>query len=880
MSKTSIIHKIAEHIRRFHTAYWVLVIGLSASLAMSVWLHSTVADHQKAMFRLATEDTFRILDLYFTRDLKLLSGLKALFDAHNLLEADQVQTYLRSIGFFNNSGAIGNVGVCTPLLASSPEALQNAYFKKGFHRFLPSALKARKETLPILLWMDSSHGRLDGAGWEAFNSPRIQQAMSLAQDSGTPAATLKVPLRTSANSGPLNGFIIFYPLYTTPRTPPTVVERRRQCVGFIFGTFPSDPLWGNMLRAVTPRIMSFSVYDSPRMQKEDLLFNFNKALDDKTKTSSSSSPKYTTLQAQNALGRPWYYLIRSRDPLNQSLEDKLPMLCLAGGVLVSLFLFVVEMRGFQQSEKLMTRVGAAGTALQEEKDMLAVTLRSIVDGVITTEVEGHITLMNLAAERLTGWPQHLAAGLPVASVFKVRLQSNESGPIPDFNEVLRSGKTFDSTPPLIIVDRNGKQRTISAGVAPIRDKVGTARGLVIVFRDITERQRLENQLRHAQKMEAFGQLAGGVAHDFNNILTVIQSHAALMQTEDANSTAIIESAKEIQQATERAASLTRQLLTFSRRGTIQLADIDLNDIVSNMMKMLQRIIGDHVSLEARYMPQKAMVRADAGMMEQVLMNLAVNSRDAMPKGGRLMIETTSADFDATTLPSCNLARPGQYIRLSVSDTGTGITPENLPRIFEPFFTTKEIGKGTGLGLATVLGIVEQNSGWIDVQSQVGMGTTFHIYLPRQEHPLSTVRKTSGNESPGGTETILLVEDEPAVRALALHLLQRKGYRVLEAGNGPQAVEIWKRNAETIDLLLTDMLMPGGIMGMELAQKLRKENPSLKVILSSGYQEEISSEETAHLEGCFFLQKPYPPSRLAQCVRRCLDSESPTPSEKL
>jgi len=847
---------------------------------MSIWLHRTVAGHQKAMFHLATEDTFRILDLYFFHDLKVLSGVKALFDTRKSLDADQAQAYLQSIGFFNNPGAIGNVGVCVPLLGNTPEALQSIYLQKGFNRFFSSAVKVKKDRLPILFWADSSHGRLEGAGWEAFNSSRIQQAMNLALDSGAPAATLKVPLRTAAGVEPLDGFIIFYPLYTTPRPPPTVTERRQQCVGFVFGTFPSDPLWGNMLRAATPRIMSFSVYDSPKMRKEDLLFNFNKTLDNNASTSSSFPPKYSSLQTQNALGRPWYYLICSRDPLNQSLEDKLPVLCLAGGVLVSLFLFIVEMRGFLHSEKLMTRVGAAGTALQEEKDMLAVTLRSIVDGVITTEAEGRITLMNLAAERLTGWPQHLASGLPVADVFKVKLQSNEAGPIPDLNEVLRSGKTFDSTPPLVITDRNGKQRTISAGVSPIRDKAGMSRGLVVVFRDITERQRLENQLRHAQKMEAFGQLAGGVAHDFNNILTVIQSHAALMQTEDANSITIIESAKEIQQATERAASLTRQLLTFSRRGTIQLADIDLNDIVSNMMKMLQRIIGDHVSLEARYMPQKAMVRADAGMMEQVLMNLAVNSRDAMPKGGRLVIETTSADFDATTLPPCNLARPGHYIRLSVSDTGTGIAPENLPRIFEPFFTTKEIGKGTGLGLATVLGIVEQNSGWIDVQSQVGMGTTFHIYLPRQEHPLSTVRKTSGNESPTGTETILLVEDEPAVRALALHLLQRKGYRVLEAANGPHAVEIWKKNRESIDLLLTDMLMPGGLMGTELAQKLREEKPSLKVILSSGYQEENSSEETAHLEGCFFLQKPYPPSRLAQCVRHCLDSQPPTAGEKL
>jgi CheY-like chemotaxis protein len=321
-------------------------------------------------------------------------------------------------------------------------------------------------------------------------------------------------------------------------------------------------------------------------------------------------------------------------------------------------------------------------------------------------------------------------------------------------------------------------------------------------------------------------------------------------------------------ASERAASLTRQLLMFGRRQMMQLKPLDLNKVIENMTKMLKRLIGEHISLEARCAPGSCPVLADVNMMEQVLINLAVNSRDAMPKGGKLMIEIASVKVDS---PPIEIKHVGEFIRCSITDSGMGIAPENLPHIFEPFFTTKDIGKGTGLGLATVFGIVQQHNGWIKVESIVGQGTTFHIYLPRlagdapiqpETHPAIAVR--------GGRETILLVEDEIPVRQLMHALLTRHGYKIHEASSGSEALKLWPAIRDQVDLLVTDMVMPDGVAGNELADKLIAEKPGLKVIYCSGYTNAAFPENSALRNNPNFLEKPFGPQKLLQRVRDCLD----------
>jgi CheY-like chemotaxis protein len=300
-------------------------------------------------------------------------------------------------------------------------------------------------------------------------------------------------------------------------------------------------------------------------------------------------------------------------------------------------------------------------------------------------------------------------------------------------------------------------------------------------------------------------------------------------------------------------------------------DLDLNEIVGNMTKMLQRLIGERISLESHYAAGGAPVHADPGMMEQILMNLAVNSRDAMPKGGSLILRTEIMQLGMEAVARNPKVRSGRFVQLSVSDTGTGIPLENMPRIFEPFFTTKEIGKGTGLGLATVFGIVQQHHGWIDVESQPGAGTIFRIYLPCQTHQAAkNVVKTVSDSMPSGGETILIVEDEESVRDLVRHVLALKGYTIFEAPNAAVALEIWRMHQSRIDLLLTDLVIPGDCSGSELATRLLAEKPELKVIYCSGYSDEVLGGDVTLRHRANFLQKPYNLSKLTQMVRDCLD----------
>jgi len=392
--------------------------------------------------------------------------------------------------------------------------------------------------------------------------------------------------------------------------------------------------------------------------------------------------------------------------------------------------------------------------------------------------------------------------------------------------------------------------------------------------DITERKELEGQLRQSQKMEAIGRLAGGVAHDFNNILAVIRGNAELVLMGEGRAPGDPrECIKQIVAAADRAANLTRQLLAFGRKQVLQSRLLDLREVINNLSKMLKRIIGEDIELQYRYAPQLPLVQGDVGMIEQVIVNLAVNARDAMPQGGKLAISTRHLNLGIAYAQSHAEARSGAFVCMSVSDTGCGIAPELLPRIFEPFFTTKETGKGTGLGLATVYGIVRQHRGWVEVTSQVGSGTTFEVFLPSVEGRVDPTPVLPPPTPPrGGNERVLLVEDDETVRALTRRVLESFGYRVTEAASGREVLERWPMKEEEIDLLLTDVIMPRGVSGGDLAKHLRQKRPDLKIIFISGYGGSNAHRliESMPLPRTYFLQKPCTPQDLLHTVRKCLD----------
>jgi PAS domain S-box-containing protein len=420
------------------------------------------------------------------------------------------------------------------------------------------------------------------------------------------------------------------------------------------------------------------------------------------------------------------------------------------------------------------------------------------------------------------------------------------------------------------IHKDGRRVPILIGAAAFEDN--PEEGLCFVL-DLTERKRLEQHFRQAQKMEAIGQLASGVAHDFNNILAVMQMQTELFKADGHFSPAQSEFVEGMAAAIRRATALTRQLLLLSRKEAMQLCDLDLDKSVHSTANMLRRILGEDIQLQFKFSMQPLFIHADASMLDQVLLNLATNARDSMPGGGQLVIETSAVDFDESVCAQSAQARPGSFACLSVSDTGIGIPPENLALIFEPFFTTKDAGKGTGLGLATVFGIVKQHQGWINVYSEAGLGTTFRIYLPRlartSRFPLEAEQPRLTSVT-GGSETILLVEDDKFVRPSMLQTLLLLGYRVLEARNGIEALEVWKEHDDEIDLLLTDLVMPGGMTGKDLGERLSRENPELKVIYASGYSAEIAGKDFPLKEGVNFLTKPFQGQKLAETIRNILD----------
>jgi PAS domain S-box-containing protein len=421
--------------------------------------------------------------------------------------------------------------------------------------------------------------------------------------------------------------------------------------------------------------------------------------------------------------------------------------------------------------------------------------------------------------------------------------------------------------------KDGSTLWTETRVSFLRGADGRPVGILGVARDIAERKRLEKQLRQAQELEAIGRLSGGVAHDFNNILTAITGYSSILLRNLDPDDPKRSDVDEIKQAADRAATLTQQLLAFSRKQVLQLQVLDLNSVVANTEKMLQRLIGEDIELATMLDPNLGRVKADPGRIEQVIMNLAVNARDAMPQGGKLTIESTNTVLDDAYALRHVDVKPGHYAMLAVSDTGVGMDEETRSHLFEPFFTTKEDGKGTGLGLPTVYGIVKQSNGHIWVYSELGRGTTFKIYLPQTDEAAEPIHLEPVTSEPArGSETILLVEDDDVVRGLASRTLTENGYSVLEAANGEEATRVCQRRGGPIQLLLTDVVLPGGMSGRDIAERVAALRPETKVLYMSGYTDNAIVHHGVMEPGIAFIGKPFTPAALLHKLRRVLDGE--------
>ncbi len=495
------------------------------------------------------------------------------------------------------------------------------------------------------------------------------------------------------------------------------------------------------------------------------------------------------------------------------------------------------------------------------------TYRSLVEdspfGIFRSTPDGRLLAVNPALVSILGYDseaellqKNMAADVYVDPAQRARL----------LDEVLKlDSLTGDS----LWRRKDAKTITVRHTARVVRDAEGRVEYFNVLVEDITERKLLEAQLRQAQKMEAVGRLAGGIAHDFNNLLTAILGSADLLLETLSSDAAEREDLDEIRKAAKRAADLTRQLLAFSRQQVLAPQVLDVNTLLTNLEKLLRRLIGEHIELRTSLAPKVGAVRADPGQLEQVIVNLAVNSRDAMPQGGQLTIETANAELDEAYAAAHFPAKPGSYVLLAVTDTGTGMDAATKSHIFEPFFTTKEKGKGTGLGLATVYGIVKQSDGYIWVYSEPGHGTSFKIYLPRVADAPGPVRRAfEPSASARGSEMVLAVEDDEMVRALIRRMLETRGYTVLLASHGDEALRLLERHPGRVDLLMTDVVMPG-MSGRDLADRVAELRPGIKVLYLSGYTDDAIVRHGVLEPGIAFLQKPFTADALARKVREVL-----------
>ena len=485
-----------------------------------------------------------------------------------------------------------------------------------------------------------------------------------------------------------------------------------------------------------------------------------------------------------------------------------------------------------------------------------------------TDRDYRYTRWNAAAERIFGYAEREVLG---RTSLETVIAPTSQAAVEKMRRELRAG-SMDANGELECRTKDGRLLTCAWHNTPMFDDAGAYAGTLSLVEDVSSRKSLEAQLRQSQKMEAVGRLAGGIAHDFNNLLSVVLSYSDLALTDLKPNDPLRNDLGEIHRAGSRAAELTRQLLMFSRQQVVAPKVLDLNDVLLGVDKMLQRVVGEDIEVSTVAAPGLGRVLIDPGALEQVVMNLAVNSRDAMPTGGKLTMQTANVALDDHYAKTHLGAKPGAYVRLSVTDTGTGMDEATLARVFEPFFTTKGLGKGTGLGLSTVFGIVEQSGGSVWVESELGVGSTFEIYLPRVEQPVSEAPAASATATPRGTETLLLVEDEDPVRAVAQGILLRHGYVVLAAHDGAEALSMSEQHEGNIDLLLSDVVMPK-MSGPVLAERLARERPEMKVLFMSGYTDDATLRHGVLGAELAYLQKPITVETLTRKVREVLDGDA-------
>ncbi len=865
------------------SAYVVLLLALILTGALWHNARRIVETEERARLARSVLVTRDAIERRIETYVQVLRGAAALFTASESLGRDEFRAYFEALDLQNRLPGMRRLAYAMRVPGALRARHEASLRQQGFPEYTVRPDGERPQYFPSLFIEPFKGPATAGLGLDEHADPVRRAAMERARDTGQPAATERILLLEDGRTGQ-GAVAIFVPVYAGAKRPPaTVEERRAHLLGFVSGLFRGDELQRGIFGAQVSPIVDFEVFDGGEPVRERLLFDQDSVL---RADATPESGVLTWTATLDVAGRTWSLYFTTRPEFHRASDWYGSRVALAGGLVVSALLFGIAWiqvtaraaveRVNTEMRRDMAERKRAEEALTESEARHRGVLESALDAIITMDHEGRIREFNPAAESMFGHSRAEAVGQPLVDLLiPPALRDSHRQDIERYLET-GEGWIVGQRLELMALRADGSEFPVEVAVTRVTHP---GRPLFTAYlRDLSarrlaesEKESLESQLRQAQKMEAVGRLAGGVAHDFNNFLTVIVGRTELLLARLGPGASIARDVDLIQKTAERAVTLTSALLAFSRKQVLQPKILDLNGVLSGIGPMLQRLIGEHIRVVVETQPELGRVRADPGQIEQVLVNLVANARDAMPEGGQLAIGTANVELDENYARTHPGARPGPYVMLTVSDSGVGIIPEVQAHIFEPFYTTKERGKGTGLGLATVYGIIKQSGGYIWVESTPGQGATFTIYLPRVDSVVEpgVVEPEKPMAIPsGGAETVLLAEDEAELRDLVREILTEAGYTVLDAINGVRALEVSRLHEGPIDLLLTDVVMPE-MGGRELAQRLASLRPGLKVLYMSGYTDDPEMRQGIEESDAAFLPKPFTPSTVAAKVREVL-----------
>jgi PAS domain S-box-containing protein len=832
-----------SHLRRMSVPYLVLALMLIAAFSTFFRVRSNVEASDQVRFDRATEEVRAIFERRLTRCIDQMYGVRALFVASKSVELNEWSAYFNSMNVRQSDLGVRTLGYIEQI---TPETKQqflsrwNSATKTNYTIVPPGN---REVYFPAVFTTHFDWRATTIYGLDHGSRPERLEAIKQAIDQNQPVLTRRIRTIVPSGFSTNVGTFFYLPVYKNGSSLTNVEERRQALDGLVFMTiFPQKMLELSSENLENPGV-SFQVYDGTEIKPEHLFFDTDAALTNKMQL----HPALTRQVVLPVFNQKWTISFSTTPQFDAHSPRYLQWLALGGGLGLSFFLFGIVL----MQAKARMRAEAAEAALVIEKEELAVTLFSIGDGVITADTNGNVISINKAAQKLTGWAQKDAENKPLKEVFHLIYEQNREPASNPTETVLRTGEVVELGNHILLVARDGTEHAIADSAAPIRDKTGHIMGVVLVFRDVTEKQKLEAQMAKESKLESVGLLAGGIAHDFNNMLTCITGNISLARMEGVSPEEKMHMLEAAEKAAMRAQDLTKQLLTFARGGEPIKKPMYLAGLAREACEFALR--GSNVRCDFFAADNLWPVEIDEGQFRQVLNNLVINARQAMPDGGKVEVHLENFELleEESSLP------PGKYVKISVKDFGGGIPRELLSRIFEPYFTTKK--SGLGLGLATAYSIVRKHDGELKVDSEVGAGSNFQIFLSASDKPIFSAPTAAPPAKFSGFGRILIMDDETPVLKTLGAMLQKFGFEVETALDGVEAIQRYtaaKAAGKPFELVIMDLTIPNGMGGREAIKQLREMDSSVKAIASSGYSLDPVMANHQEYGFCGIIPKPY------------------------